>query len=118
MQEGTSEGVKDGQKTQEETLIDISEPQTKQAERERLGGRKTSKPQEIVDSISLSSDDSMPGINRRRVPRVNCPEKIVSSDIKLLAYLTGASVVHVHGRGLQFILLRGGVGMLLIYLFC
>ncbi|XP_020896474.1 BRISC and BRCA1-A complex member 1 [Exaiptasia diaphana] len=77
MQEGANEGAKDGQKTQEETLIDISDTQTKQTEREKRSVRKTSKPQEMVDSISLSSDDSMPGINRRRVPRVNCPEKII-----------------------------------------
>lgn len=61
----------------QDLLVDTADPPTD----ERQSGDAQGSPsgENIVDELSLSSDDSdLSGYTRRCVPRINCPEKIVS----------------------------------------
>ncbi|XP_031568003.1 BRISC and BRCA1-A complex member 1-like [Actinia tenebrosa] len=57
-------------------LVDTTDPTTD--ERHSGDGQASPSGENMVDEVSLSSDDSdLSGYTRRCVPRVNCPEKII-----------------------------------------
>ena len=81
MQESNKDELNKETQESPDILVDISNPAQDEHQQEEEDGQssRSLENSNIVDSISLSSDDSISGHIRRHVPGINCPEKIVCS---------------------------------------